>query len=158
MIEPRDHSSADFAATSYKQMLTVAAPIAAALPVYAIIAEVLWRGSAVEPPAYFGTLRIAFFVIAGVMIFTATIVKGVMLRNAPADPLARLARLRTATLTALAMSEVPAIFGLVLVVIGRARPDFYMLLAISAYMMVRHFPRRGAWQDYLARGSASSVR
>lgn len=158
MIEPHDRSSAEFAANSYKQMLTVAAPIAAALPVYAIITEVLSRGPAVEPPAFFGTLRIAFFVIAGVMIFTATIVKGIMLRNAPADAVARVARLRSATLTALAMSEVPAVFGLVLVFIGRARPDFYMLLAISAYMMVRHFPRRGAWEDYLARGSAPSVR
>jgi len=158
MMESHDRSSAEFAATSYKQMLTVAAPIASALPVYAIITEVLSRGPAVEPPAFFGTLRIAFFVIAGVMIFMATIVKGIMVRNAPADPVARLARLRTATLTALAMSEVPAIFGLVLVIVGRARPDFYMLLAISAYMMVRHFPRRGAWEDYLARGAAPSVR
>jgi len=158
MIESHTHASTEFAATSYKQMRTLAMSFAGALAVYAIVTEVLTRGPAVEAPAYFGPLRIAFFVVAGVMIFTATIVKSMMLRSAPADPAARLARLRTATLTALAMSEVPALFGLVLVFIGRARPDFYMLLAISAYMLVRHFPRRGPWEDYLTRGAARTVR
>jgi hypothetical protein len=56
------------------------------------------------------------------------------------------------------LAEVPAIAGLVLVMMGRTRSDFYMLLAISAYMMVRHFPRRGAWEEYVRRGSTTVVR
>jgi hypothetical protein len=111
-----------------------------------------------EPPVFFQTLRIALFVIAGVMIFTTTIVKGILLRDALADPTGRLARLRTATITGLALSEVPVASGLVLVVLGHARADFYMLLAISAYMMVRHFPRRGLWEEYLQRGRTTVVR
>jgi hypothetical protein len=96
--------------------------------------------------------------VAGVVIFTTTIVKGVLLRSAPADAAGRLARLRSATITALALSEMPAIFGLILVMLGSARGDFYMLLAISGYMMVRHFPRRGAWEEYVRRGSSLAVR
>ena len=98
------------------------------------------------------------FVIAGAMIFMTTVVKGLMLRGAPADPAARLARLRTATMVGLALSEVPVVCGVVLVAIGRARQDFYMLLVISVYMLVRHFPRRGAWEEYLRRGGSSAVR
>jgi hypothetical protein len=105
-----------------------------------------------------GTLRIAFFVVAGVVIFTTTIIKGVLLRSAPPDAAGRVARLRTATIVALALSEMPAIFGLVLIMLGSTRQDFYMLLAISGYMMVRHFPRRGAWEDYVQRGSTLAVR
>ncbi len=149
-------TSGEFAAAAYQQTAIVAGAMASSLVMYVLVVEVLTRSAAgVEAPAYLGALRVALFVAAGVVIFTATIVKGVMLRNAPADPVVRLTRLRRANLTALALSEVPVVCGLILAVLGRARADFYMLLAISAYMMVRHFPRRGAWDDYLRTGGGA---
>ncbi len=159
----RTTSSAELSPDSfnaaYKQTATIALAIVAVLPAYVAVSEILARSAPrAEVPATLGTLRIAFFVIAGVVIFTTTILKGVMLRNAPRDAAGRLARLRTATIAALALSELPALFGLILVILGSARADFYMLLAISAYMMVRHFPRRGAWEEYVRRGSTLAVR
>lgn len=146
-------------AAAYKQTATVAGAIAASLLMYAVVSEVLMRAPTSDGvPAFLEPLRIALFVIAGVAIFVTTIIKGVMLRNAPADAAARLARLRTATFTALALCELPAISGLILVMVGRNRSDFYMLLAISTYMMVRHFPRRGAWDEYMQRGSSAAIR
>lgn len=146
-------------AAAYKQTAAVAGGIAASLLMYVVVAEVLTRTPASDGvPAFLGPLRIALFVVAGIAIFATTIVKGMMLRNAPADAPGRLARLRTATFTALALCELPAISGLVLVVVGRTRSDFYMLLAISTYMMVRHFPRRGAWDEYMRRGRTTAVR
>lgn len=146
-------------AAAYKQVATVGTGLAAALLVYVVVVEVLSRtpaGGGV--PAFLGPLRIAVFVIAGIAIFVTTIVKAMMLRNAPADAAGRLARLRTATFAALALCELPALAGLVLVMVGRTRSDFYMLLAISAYMMVRHFPRRGAWDEYMRRGRTTAIR
>ena len=163
MAHERTTSSSNLSPESfnaaYKQATTISLAIVAVLPVYVVVAEILARNSPrMELAGTMGTLRIALFLTAGVVIFTTTILKGVLLRSSPPDAAGRLARLRSATITALAMSEVPAVFGLVLVMMGSARADFYMLLAISAYMMVRHFPRRGAWEDYVRRGSSLAVR
>ena len=144
---------------AYKQTRTVAIAIVAALPIYVVVAEILTRNATrTELPDTLGTLRIVMFVVAGMVIFTTTLIKGILLRSAPADAPGRLARLRTATIVALGLSEMPAIFGLILVLLGSTRSDFYMLLAISGYMMVRHFPRHGAWEEYVRRGSTLAVR
>jgi hypothetical protein len=156
---PSADVSAEQVATAYRATAVSAAAIIASLAMYAVVVQVLMRsGSDVSPPAFFGPLRIALFVVSGVAIFTSTIVKGLMLRNAPVDAAGRLARLRTASLVSLAFAEVPAVSGLVLVLVGRVRADFYMLLVISLYMMVRHFPRRGGWEEYLRRGSTGLAR
>lgn len=151
--------STEQVATAYRSTAVTATAIIASLAVYAVVVQVVMNsGSEVSPPAFFGPLRIALFVVSGVAIFTSTIVKGLMLRNAPADAAGRLARLRTASLVSLVFAEVPAVSGLVLVLVGRVRADFYMLLVISLYMMVRHFPRRGSWEEYLRRGSTGLAR
>ena len=151
--------SPEFFNAAYKQTVTIALAIVTALPIYVVVAEILTRNAArAQLVGTLSTLRIVFFVIAGIVIFTTTIVKGVLLRSAPADAAGRVARLRSATIISLALAEIPAIFGLVRVMLGSARADFYMLLAISGYMMVRHFPRRGAWEDYVRRGSTLAVR
>jgi hypothetical protein len=151
--------SAEFASATYKQTAMIAGVIAASLVVYVIIAEMLMRNtSGAEPPAFFGGLRIALFIVAGVIIFMTTIVKGLLLRSVPTNRDARIARARSASLAAVALAEVPAFCALVLVALGGARTDFYMLLVISCYMMVRHFPRRGAWDEYLRRPATDGVR
>jgi hypothetical protein len=146
-------------AEAYKQTAVVAWGIAASLLMYVVVAEVWGRAQpGADPPSFFGTLRVALFVVAAVTIPVATIARNLVLRNPPPAPAARAARFRVATLTALALGEVPAVCGLVLVVVGRARTDFYMLLVISAYMTARHFPRRGPWEEYVRRGGAGAVR
>lgn len=156
---PTPSLSPDSFNAAYKQTTTVAMAIVAALPIYVVIAEILMRNATrTELPETLGTLRIVMFVVAGMVIFTTTLLKGILLRSAPPDAPGRLARLRTATIVALGLSEMPAIFGLILVLLGSTRADFYMLLAISGYMMVRHFPRRGAWEEYVRRGSTLAVR
>ena len=156
---PAHDVSTEQVAAAYRQTAITAAAIVASLAMYAVVVEVLMRsGAAAAPPAFFGPLRIALFVVSGIAIFTSTIVKGFMLRNAPTDTAGRVARLRTASLVSIAFAEVPAVSGLVLVLFGRVRADFYMLLVISLYMMVRHFPRRGGWEEYVSRGSAGLAR
>ena len=156
---PTAEVSTEQIAIAYRATAVTAGAIAASLAMYAVVVEVVMRsGSDATPPAFFGPLRIALFVVSAVAIFTSTIVKGLMLRNAPADTAGRLARLRTASLVPMAFAEVPAVCGTALVLMGRDRADFYMLLVISLYMMVRHFPRRGGWEEYLRRGSTGLAR
>jgi len=36
--------------------------------------------------------------------------------------------------------------------ITRQRMDFYILLVVAAYMLVRHLPQQATWQTYVRRG------
>jgi len=103
-------------------------------------------------------IRIAVFAVAGVLVFTSTVIKSLWLRQASADPAMRLARMRTATILAAVMAELPAMLGLVLFLLGGTPNDFYILAVVSLYMLVRHFPRREPWDAYVQRGGSHSVR
>jgi hypothetical protein len=139
---------------AYKQARLVTIAIGASLPVYVIIVELLRRMQpSAAPMTGIGMLRVTFFALAGVFIFTATVVKGVLLRTAPATPEARLTRLRGASIMTAAFSEGPAVLGVALFMISRQRSDFYILLVVAAYLLVRHLPMQGAWEVYVRRGS-----
>ncbi len=141
---------------AHRQAQIVTGAIAGSLVVYAAMIEVLRRTlPAPEDFASFEMLRIALFAFAGVLVFTSTVLKGTILRNPPASGDMRIARLRTASIITAAFAEVPVIFGLVLFILGRQTSDFYILLLVSIYMLVRHFPRREQWESYVRRGGAA---
>ena len=141
---------------AHKQTLIIYAGIASSLPLYVIMVEVL-RHQQPDIPSVtaLSLLRITFFVLAGIFVFSSTVIKGMLLRSAPADPAARLARLRVASIVTAAFSEGPAVLGFALFIITRSRMDFYILLIVAAYMLVRHLPQQAVWQLYVRRGSDS---
>lgn len=150
---PADDFPLDKIHAAFKQTRMIVLSIAATLPVYALIVEILGRQQPAAPVAAPGMLRISFYALAGVFIFTATVVKGALLRTAPASPEARLSRLRGASIVTAAFAEGPAVLGLALFMITRSRMDFYVLLVVAAYLLVRHLPLQGAWEVYVRRGS-----
>jgi hypothetical protein len=139
----------------HRQTVFVTGAIAASLVVYAVLVELLRR---TLPPATdlppVDMLRIALFAVAGVLVFTTTVLKSMLLRNAPPSGEMRLARLRTAGIIVAAFAEVPVILGLVLFIFGRLTTDFYILLVVSLYILARHYPRREQWDGYVQRGNA----
>ena len=138
---------------AFKQTRMITMSIAASLPVYVLIVEILSRSAATPVPMAASTMmRVSFYVLAGMFIFAATVIKGVLLRNVPPTPEMRLARLRAASIITAAFSEGPAVLGLVLFILTRSRMDFYVLLVVAAYMIVRHLPLVGAWEVYVRRG------
>lgn len=138
---------------AHKQTLLVYAGIAASLPVYVLMVELMRHTQPDAPPmTTMSLLRITFFVLAGIFIFSSTVIKGMLLRTAPADPVARLARLRVTSIVTAAFAEGPAVLGFALFIITRQRTDFYILLVVAAYMLVRHLPQQAAWQLYVRRG------
>ncbi len=140
---------------AHRQTAIISAAIGGSLVVYAAMIEVLRR--VLPPPELFESfdmLRIVLFAVSGVLVFTSTVLKGTLLRNPPASADLRIARLRTAGIITAAFAEVPVIFGLVLFIIGRLSSDFYILLVVSLYMLVRHFPRREQWENYVRRRGA----
>ncbi|HKW12850.1 MAG TPA: hypothetical protein VJS69_00040 [Candidatus Krumholzibacteria bacterium] len=139
---------------AYKQARTITLAIASSLPAYVVIVEILRRSAppSAAPMTGISMLRITFFALAGLFIFTATVVKAVLLRSAPPTPEARLTRLRGASIITAAFAEGPAVLGLALFMITRSRSDFYILLVVAAYLLVRHFPQQAAWETYVRRG------
>jgi hypothetical protein len=95
---------------AHRQATIIVGAIGGSLLVYAALIQVLGRSLA-EPEAFasFEMLRIALFAVAGVMVFASTVLKGTILRNAPASGDLRLQRLRTASIITAAFAEVPAI-------------------------------------------------
>jgi hypothetical protein len=145
--------------TAYRQAAIVTGAIGGSLVIYLVLVELLRR--TLPAPSMIPDLeimRIALFVLAGMMVFSSTVIKSVMLRNAPADVAQRLTRLRTASILAAALSEIPAMLGLVLFLVGRMIGDFYILGVVSLYMLVRHYPRRDQWENYVRHGGVNAAR
>lgn len=142
-------------ATAHRQATFITGAIGASLAVYAVLVLVL-KDALPAPPVTTGldNIRIVLFALVGAAIFMTTVIKGMMLRTVPPTGEARLAKLRTATVLTAALAELPAIIGLALFILGRRQSDFFMLLVVSAYMLARHFPRLGAWENYVRRGNA----
>src|SRR5205809_6161339 len=99
---------------AFKQARLIVASIAATLPVYARIVEMMHRQHPLAPIAGLTPMRITFYLLAGMFIFAATVIKGVLLRNVPPTPEMRLARLRGASIITAAFAEGPAVLGLAL--------------------------------------------
>jgi len=138
---------------AHKQTLFIYASIASSLPVYVLMVEFLRHSQPdAQPVTALSLLRITFFVLAGILVFSSTVIKGMLLRSAPADPAARLARLRVTSIVTAAFAEGPAVLGFALFIITRQRMDFYILLVVAAYMLVRHLPQQATWQTYVRRG------
>jgi hypothetical protein len=138
---------------AFKQTRMIALSIFLTLPVYALGVELMRHNLSSQPAVSApGGLRITFFALAGVFIFTATVIKGVLLRTVPLTPEARLSRLRGASIVTAAFAEGPAVLGFALFMITRSRADFYILLVVAAYLLVRHLPSQSAWEVYVRRG------
>jgi hypothetical protein len=132
-----------------RQAKILFASMGSSLVAYLIVSRLLPE---TQPVAGADMLRIALLIAAGAVVFAATVVKGIMLRNAPPSPEARLARLRSTAVMSAAFAELPAVLGFVSVFLAGPSMAFYGLLVVSAYMLARHFPTRDAWELYVRRG------
>lgn len=141
---------------AHRQARLIVAAIGFTIISYVIVVEVLLRMQpGVVPAGDSQMLRIIFYTVAVIAIFSATVIKALLLRTAPATPEARLMRLQSTTIMSAAFAELPAIFGLVLFFLTRQRSDFYSLAVVAAYLIVRHLPQRETWENYVRRGADS---
>jgi F0F1-type ATP synthase membrane subunit c/vacuolar-type H+-ATPase subunit K len=143
---------------SYKTASMIGVAIIAGLFVYLIVVEVLrtqlkpFRGFAPIPEMK--TFRYIFYGLAVLEVLIIRLVQSLLLKRAPGDT-AKIAvqkLFRTSILT-VCLSEVPAILGLVLFLIGGLNKDFYALLAVSLVLVFMYFPRLASWQDWIARNT-----
>lgn len=137
---------------AHRRVVVIVGAMLTSLFVYAVVVEMINRSGTIERgTAAPDAVRWVFFAVAVTMVFLSHLVKGFMLRGPrPAGADEMLARLTTAHIVAGALSETPAILGLVLFFLGRQfYSDFYILSLISLYLLMRHFPRYARWEQLL---------
>ena len=91
----------------------------------------------------------AYGAAAAVIILLLILRPRLFKKRAGEDVGTALLRLQRAALLTMVLAEGPAIIGLVLFFVGGNAADFYKLLFASIVLTFIHFPRRGAWEDWL---------
>lgn len=95
-------------------------------------------------------IRYLFYGLSAASLILARILQSILLRKKPGDsPEDLLNKLHRTSLIMVIMSELPALFGLVLFLIRGLYRDFYILLAVSVVVLFIFFPRRRAWEEWL---------
>lgn len=133
----------------------------ASLGMYTVVVEIMKRqapdaGTAVAPDI-FAIIRYVFLgLTVAVLIGTQAIKKMVLSteKNVPQTTVPGahapdIQRLVTASVVTYAMCEVPAIFGLVMFMIGRSSFDFYLFMLISVLCFSFSFPKFSAWEEWM---------
>ncbi len=141
---------------AHRPAVVVGIAILASLFVYLVIVEVLratmgpFRGFVALPGLR--TLRYAFYGLAVLEVLATRFFQGLLLRRAPGDDVrATVLKLARAAVVTLSLSQVPALLGLVLFLLGGLNRDFYALLAVSVALAFMYFPRLRSWEDWVER-------
>ncbi len=141
---------------SHRPAAVVGIAVVVSLFVYLVVVEVLratmgpFRGFVALPGIR--TLRYAFYGLAVIEVLATRFLQGFLLRRTPGDDLkATIAKLARTAVVTLSLSQVPALLGLVLFLIGGLNKDFYALLAVSVVLVFMYFPRLGSWEDWVER-------
>lgn len=148
-MEPKDEIG-----RSIRPATLVSTVIIASLVVYLALVLVIqtafrpFRGLAgiadLQPLRY-----VAYGAAAAVILLLLVLRPRLFKKRAGEDVGSALQRLQKAALLTMVLSEGPAIIGLVLFFVGGNAADFYKLLFASIVLAFIHFPRRGAWEDWL---------
>jgi hypothetical protein len=95
-------------------------------------------------------IRLTLVVISFSLYLVINYLNGLILkRNQQNNPRTLVIKLRAANIMSLALSEMPAVFGLVLFFLSGVPRDFYILLIMSAALIYIFFPRFSAWENWL---------
>ncbi|MGB4704391.1 MAG: hypothetical protein WBI18_04855 [Candidatus Saccharicenans sp.] len=96
-------------------------------------------------------LRYLFYGLSAISVFLARILQSVLLRKKPGDrPEDLLNKLHRTSLIMVIMSELPALFGLILFLLLGLERDLHILLIVSVIVLFIFFPRRKNWEEWLA--------
>lgn len=139
---------------AYRISVIVGMAIIGSLLVYVVFVELIASQHVslldVKAAANMQMLRYVFYAFSIVNVIILRIIRGTMLRKSPADlRQALIEKLQKTSLLTTALCEGPAIFGLVLFLLGGSRRDFYFLLIVSFILLFMYFPRFKNWEAWL---------
>jgi len=95
-------------------------------------------------------LRYVFYGVAVFQVILIRILRGFLLRKTfSSEKTNRAGDLFKTSILILALSEIPAILGLVLFLLAGLNRDFYILLFVSLFLMFMYFPRYNNWKTWI---------
>jgi F0F1-type ATP synthase membrane subunit c/vacuolar-type H+-ATPase subunit K len=148
---------------AYRTAAFIGLAMIASVLIYAIIVELVRKGTipltgVPEMSAdRLNSLKYVLFGVSAVLFFLIRIINGKILsKGAPAGPVRAAAppeiqRLVTAAVASYALSEAPAIFGLIVFFLGRVVEDFYVFMLISLFFFSYYFPKYSQWEEWARR-------
>jgi hypothetical protein len=103
------------------------------------------------------TIRYVFYGLAVLQVIFLRLVRGLVLRKSASEsPVSLIRKLFWASLITSALSEVPAILGLILFLLAGLNLDFYALTFVSLILIFMFFPRGAQWSDWIQERASSS--
>ena len=152
---------------AYRIAVIIGLAMMASLLVYAVIVGVLEkdpsliRSAPALPDSQAEIVKFALIAVTVVIFFVIRFVNASLLKtNGEAGNLPdgrsrqssgvppEFGRLTTAAVITYALCEAPAIFGLVLFLLGRSSSDFHLFLLISLFYFAVHFPKFSQWEEW----------
>ena len=139
---------------AYQTSLIINSGIIAGLVIYAVVVELL--KSRYDPFegfvdfAQIAFLRYLFYGLAIMQIFIIRVLRGALLRVSQSDDSKTLiVKLSRTSIATAALCELPAVFGIVLFLLGGHSRDFYLLLGLSFVLVFLYFPRYRNWEEWI---------
>lgn len=128
---------------------TVTAAMLASLVVYAVVVKFFdANGQGREPGEGAPMFRYLFYGLAVMTLVGVRFVRQLLLAKGGRGS-AALQQLLTAQVVTGALVEAAGLYGLVLYFLTGSTLDAFVLIGLSAVMMVLYFPRAAAWESYL---------
>lgn len=148
---------------TYQMGVIIALAFILSLATYIILVEILKSTGKVGlgnlPMATLIQLRYIFYGVGVIAIILTRLLRGKILRKSPVDTKEILLnRLLRALMISYALSEVPALLGLALFLLGGLIRDFYTMTVISFVLMFMYFPRSPHWQEWVSQASDDNSR
>lgn len=129
-----------------------------AMVLYLVLVEIIRAKMApfyglypITDPQSIRNLRYLGYGLSATSVLLARILQSLLLKKKSSDTAEDLLnKLHRTSLIIVIMSELPALFGLILFLLRGLYRDFYILLGISVVVLFIFFPRRRAWEEWLA--------
>ena len=142
---------------AHRTAALIAGGLIMSLVMYAVIANVFrvtqapFAGVANLPERHVRLARYAVWIASAAVVVGLPAFRRVLLRRRLDDTRATaIARLTLTTVAVGGLSELAAVAGFVLVVLGGLFLDFYLLGSLSLVLLLANFPRFEAWEEWLA--------
>ena len=119
------------------------------LVIYVIVIELV--SSRIQPiqTSPLTTIRLVIYGISVLVVLSLKSLRSLLLRKNPRDDASdRLRKLNITLLMTAVICEIPAYLGLVIILIGGAKRDFYFLCGLSFILLFLYFPRYSVWKDW----------
>jgi hypothetical protein len=142
---------------AHRTAALIAGGLITGLVMYAVVASVFrdsqasFTGVGNLPETHIRLARYAAWIVSAAVVVGLPAFRRVLLRRRPDDTrAAAIARLTFTTVAVGGLSELPAVAGFVLVILGGLFLDFYLLGALSLGLLLANFARYEAWEEWLA--------